>query len=302
MADSDVHVRKTVSEAIWLGLRRAATAKRARVAPARTSFGARETHAQARGAFASVVDAFGDRANQRRPRTSRVARSRLTSGMSSDGAATSSPPASTASLDSDLSDSEVELADPKEALNGSGACPATPTRVSARMSPRARVGDPAPRRCPQNFFQGAARLARRGWVSNPPPPPLTPHPPSPPGSSRSRPVDALSVPADTPGCVPRARHPTHPDPRALNRLLHHLGKKPIPSRRDLAPPPLTHLAIAAPLPLLARRANTRTNTANSSIASACARPWFACNRVVRAHRTRAPPRRRQRLASNWSTR
>ena len=49
---------------------------RARRSGAHTPRRARDPRANTRGAFASVVGAFGDRANRRRPRTSRVARSR----------------------------------------------------------------------------------------------------------------------------------------------------------------------------------------------------------------------------------
>ena len=83
------------------------------------------------------------------------------SGMSSDGAATSSPPASTASLDSDLSDSEVELADPKEALQWLRCVSRdADARIREDVAARARRRPRAAAVPTKKFFQGAARLAR----------------------------------------------------------------------------------------------------------------------------------------------
>lgn len=81
--------------------------------------------------------------------------------MSSDGAATSSPPASTASLDSDLSDSEVELADPKEALQWLRCVSRdADARIREDVAARARRRPRAAAVPTKKNFQGAARLAR----------------------------------------------------------------------------------------------------------------------------------------------
>lgn len=169
------------------------------------------------------------------------------SGMSSDGAATSSPPASTASLDSDLSDSEVELADPKEALQwlrcvSRDAVARIREDVAARARRRPRAAAVPTRK---KFFQGAARLARpRLGFPHPPPPPLTPHPaPAPPQARRAR---ARSTPGQfrrihRGASRARAARPT-PPPAPLEP-----PPPPTSAKKNLSPPASPPRASAADL-------------------------------------------------------
>ena len=172
--------------------------------------------------------------------------------MSSDGAATSSPPASTASLDSDLSDSEVELADPKEALQWLRCVSRdADARIREDVAARARRR-PRAAAVPTKFFSKARRASRaRGWVSQPTAAPAdAPSHPSPPPrlvalAPGRRPVSSGGYtgvrPARAPPDPPRPPRPQPPPPPPRQKNLS-------PPRRDLAPPPLTHPRDRRPTP------------------------------------------------------
>ena len=102
-------------------------------------------------------------------------------------------------------------------------------RAYPRGRRRARASATPRRGGAHKIFSKARRASRaRGWVSNPPPPPLTPHPTPPPRlvalAPGRRPVSSGGYTGVRPARAP----PDPPRPRALNRLLHHLGKKTYP--------------------------------------------------------------------------
>ena len=112
-------------------------------------------------------------------------------------------------------------------------------RAYPRGCRRARASA-TPRRGGAHIFFSKARRARaRAGVfrERPPPPPLTPHPPPPPPprlvalAPGRRPVSSGGYTGVRPARAP----PDPPPTRALNRLLHHLGKKTYPLFTRLRP-------------------------------------------------------------------